>query len=96
MKRFRLLVSVGCVFAAAVTWWMWPAVSNNRWKMSESNEVPIEWDIDESRAHYAVPKDGLGKAFLVVNGVMLKNETPLSLKEELSLDNDQAWVMMTA
>ncbi len=43
MKRFRLLVSVGCVFAAAVTWWMWSAVSDALWEISEPVDALMEW-----------------------------------------------------
>lgn len=56
----------------------------------------MEWNLGESRARYAVPKDGRGKTLLIVNDAILKGEAPLLLKEvDQILDNDEAWSMMT-
>ena len=81
-------IGCGCVLVTGAVWWAWPKISDLVLEISEPIEMSKKWDLDESRAHYTVPKDGQDKTLLIVSDAMLKGETPLSINEaDQILDN---------
>lgn len=94
--KMKISIVVGSILVIAGAWWFCPVVSDAIWEMSEPIKEPMEWDLGESRARYAAPKDGQGEPLLLVSDAMLNGETRLSIKEaEQILDSNEAWAMMS-